>query len=666
MEIFVMDDKTSVLLARIADRRAKLDFAAQHLKGHFVGLDDVIDKIISSIEAWYCMPELSTRPTIVCLWGLTGNGKTDLVRRLVKLLEMADRFVEVQMTNKGTSQYTATTMQGLLCSSNLTPEEPGILLLDEIQRFRSVDQDGKEIADYQFQDLWMLLSDGSFGSSANRKQTIIELLCDALYHDDNMKAWEAEEEDDEDEETEEERAARLKKKKKSEDRRRFKQGYWAAKQLKKALSLPDKVEEIMEWDHRKKLELLTNMLDDKDTYDAEVYSKLLIFVSGNLDEAYSMADMTDETDIDADIFYKNSLNINLLKIKTALRERFKPEQIARFGNTQIIYPALNRKSFETIIQRRVEDVLVGVKETSGVDIQVDKSVYDSLYRNGVFPVQGTRPVFSTVSSMFESALPKFTMQCLKTGQKTLSLKYDDKCLIALICGNEVRVKNEGEIDRIKANKRNINKLTRVALHEAGHAVAYSLLFGVFPTQVVVGAASDDRNGFVGLHEIDSNKENFLKQISVFLAGRVAEEIVFGDSHVGAGAVMDIHRATQIAAQMIRMYAMYDNQSKIGCHTESSPSSVNLDINPTNDQIESVICSQKSFIKNLLETNLFLLGDVADFLIEHEKIEFEDYERIFKARNKIVRLFDSKETIYTEYRDMYQNFWRKVKPATSHQ
>ena len=154
-----MDD--NAIVQRISQRQQQLRDASVELKSHFVGLDEVIDKILLGIEAWFCTPEVVTRPTVVCLWGLTGIGKTDLVRRLVKSLNFMDSFVEIQMTNKGSSQNTyASTLQSLLSGSNVCPEEPGVLLLDEIQRFRSVDQEGKDIHDYMFQDLWMLLSGG--------------------------------------------------------------------------------------------------------------------------------------------------------------------------------------------------------------------------------------------------------------------------------------------------------------------------------------------------------------------------------------------------------------------------------------------------------------------------------------------------------------------------
>ncbi|MFN8029777.1 MAG: hypothetical protein U0Q10_14425 [Dermatophilaceae bacterium] len=40
---------------------------------------------------WFVAPELLSRPVIVNLWDMTGVGKTDLVRRLVRALDLADR-----------------------------------------------------------------------------------------------------------------------------------------------------------------------------------------------------------------------------------------------------------------------------------------------------------------------------------------------------------------------------------------------------------------------------------------------------------------------------------------------------------------------------------------------------------------------------------------------
>ena len=72
--------------AERAQRQRQLAAAAAQLKSELIGIDEVIDRVIDAIRAWYVLPQLIQRPVIVCLWGLTGTGKTQLTRRLAQLL----------------------------------------------------------------------------------------------------------------------------------------------------------------------------------------------------------------------------------------------------------------------------------------------------------------------------------------------------------------------------------------------------------------------------------------------------------------------------------------------------------------------------------------------------------------------------------------------------
>jgi hypothetical protein len=85
------------LRVQLAQKNLQLQQIAAQLKTELFGIDPIIDRVIDSVRAWYVLPELVSRPVIVCLWGLTGTGKTQLVRRLARLLGFYDRFVEVQM-----------------------------------------------------------------------------------------------------------------------------------------------------------------------------------------------------------------------------------------------------------------------------------------------------------------------------------------------------------------------------------------------------------------------------------------------------------------------------------------------------------------------------------------------------------------------------------------
>jgi len=119
---------------RLRERRAALELLRVRLKEDFVGIDDIIDNLLDYIQVWYLMPEILTRPIIVCLWGMTGVGKTDLVRKMVQYLDFQERFAEVELGNSDNTTYFSS-VSAILKANSITDNSPSIVLFDEIQRF---------------------------------------------------------------------------------------------------------------------------------------------------------------------------------------------------------------------------------------------------------------------------------------------------------------------------------------------------------------------------------------------------------------------------------------------------------------------------------------------------------------------------------------------------
>ena len=92
-----MMESNEVLRAQIGAHSERLRQIAVELKAELFGIDEVIDRVIDAVRAWYVLPDIITRPVIVNLWGLTGTGKTQLTRSLAKKLGFYDRLIEVQM-----------------------------------------------------------------------------------------------------------------------------------------------------------------------------------------------------------------------------------------------------------------------------------------------------------------------------------------------------------------------------------------------------------------------------------------------------------------------------------------------------------------------------------------------------------------------------------------
>ena len=542
----------------IAARNAQLDEAKDKLLEQFVGIDGVIHDLIDAMRIWYVMPDVLVRPVIINLWGMTGVGKTDLVRKLVKYLQLQDRFAEFELSNVDMTLYQSS-VTGILESHQLNDTAPKVLFFDEMQRFNTVDEDGKSPSSLKFADFWELLSDGRLAKRS--RDNLEDMLFDFQYTlFDNRRRRQAGEDVEEDSEI----------------------GHWIGRDIKRRLSLKEDVDELAALNHASVIDRIRQAQQRKTIYEPVDHSRTLIIVSGNLDEAFTMSGATDEADIDADIFHAFTRKITMVDIKRALSRRFKPEQVARFGNVHLIYRSLSKSHYETIIAREVERVRTQTRERFGVDLSVSDNVQHLIYRNGVFPAQGVRPVLSSVTDILETNLSKLLFTALTEGQTSISVDYDadTQTLKAKIGDTQVDTPFTGRLD--KARQRNRDDLTaNIAVHESGHAVAYMTLFGVAPLQLTSRVTSIDVGSFMFPHEIIPTRQSLIHRMQVFLAGGLAEELVFGEELVTTGCSHDREMATQT---MVDYYRRYGFSEKFQAnYTLDGPSY--LERKPTDEAIE---------------------------------------------------------------------------------
>jgi len=578
---------------------------------------------------------------------MTGTGKTDLVRKFVNFAKMNNRFIEIQLD---TSSQSTSKIEWHLENIFDDTDVPGILLLDEIQRFRTVDERGIELRENaKYNDLWMLLSDGKFESDSKNRKELVELLLETYY---TMDEYEEEEDDDSETTTEENRTRQSGRQPKKKKEKIYKMWTWTASRLKRLLKLSESVEEIMKWDIDKKVNIIKEKLADNKTFEGKVYSKLLVIIAGNLDEAYSMSGSVDEVDLDADIFHEFSKKITILNIKEALRKRFKPEQIARMGNIHIIYPSLSKQNFMDIIKMKIGNINKMIEENHNIKIDIDNSVYDTIYKNGVFPTQGVRPVLSTISSIYENSLPHFIFKALLSESNNIKIKSDEKFLISEINNEETKCEIYTVIETLKKNK-DINITSLVAVHEAGHAVCYSVLFKAAPLQLICKTASDGIDGFSAHHSIRATKNNLKNQIMLSLGGQVAEEIFFGDKNRSSGCLGDNYNATKLASSYVRDYGFGEYSSLIRSEISDQHSHYNQDIQSTNSTIEKFISDCKDETKKLLELHINLLKSVIKELFDKKEIKPDEYTELAAKQGYTVNSFPTEKELVEDYYEQMQ-------------
>jgi cell division protease FtsH len=592
-----MSDSRQNLRAQLAQKHQLLQDVAAQLKRELFGIDPIIDRVIDAVRAWVVMPELVTRPVIVCLWGLTGTGKTQLVRRLTQLLGFYDRFVEVQMDgfSHGAGSRSAQSISGMLAQSGVREGEPGILALDEFQRFRTIDGKRNEVRVDRYQDVWALLSDGRLPPSLSLLTDIEASLADAAFDAERADADEA--------------------------RHRFRLRPWEAQELQRNLKLDVPLMEIMTWTPEQLQQRLRDFRDSGQPRWETDYSRLLVFICGNLDEMYEdLATSVDDCDSDADAFHAMTARLSVIDVKQALNQRFKPEQVARLGNEHVVYPSLSRRAYEQLIEQGCARYARDTGERCGLRIDVTESVREQIYANGVFPAQGTRPLFSSLHAILGSTLPKAALWAVEQGAEpgdALVLTADDRAIVAQWRECAQAISAPFEITRLR-QRSNPDFRALLAVHEAGHGLVHALLFGRAPTEIKIHVAS-----FEGGYNAYSarkvwSRQNLLDSICTSLAGRAAEGLVFGPGMASSGAESDLRKATESAARMLRHLGHGERISRTDVSV-SSDDNVCTDVDATNAPLEALLQAEHDRALRLLRAHRRELLAVVDELLRQGQV-----------------------------------------------
>ncbi len=565
-------------------RKETLERARIFLKEEFIGIDRIIDGLIEYIHVWYLAPDLLTRPIILNLWGMTGVGKTDLIRKLVKFLGYQERFAEIELSNIDGTNWISSVTQ-MLEQQELNDGKPAIILFDEIQRFNTLDEEGKPLPQTKFTDFWELLSDGKLAKKSKDELDFHMASFMANAKDIKKRQLRGDEGVDEDPIVD----------------------IYRAQQMKKALRLDNELNEVAMMTEREMLALIMNARSKKMIFEPVDHARSLIIVSGNLDEAFDMATQTAEADIDADIFHAFTDKITDVDIKNALSKKFRPEQVARFGNMHLIYTSLKKCDFEALIAREIRRIELRTLNKFGIKLIVDDSIASLIYRNGVFPVQGVRPVFSSIIDILETHLANLVLTAITEKAGDIHIRNDMAAskVIANVGGRHIDIPYIGRIDKIRASNQ-AQTVASISVHECGHAVAYMVLFGLVPLQLKSKVASSYAAGFTFPHEIHMTKQSLIDTIKVYLAGGLAEELLFGKPGASIGRADDWSRATGLAIDFIRRYG-FDDEFKANYTLENAHA---MDKFETDVDVEKMVSRLEAETKEVLNQHRALLLDLS--------------------------------------------------------
>ena len=244
----------------------------------------------------------------------------------------------------------------------------------------------------------------------------------------------------------------------------------------------------------------------------------------------------------------------------------------------------------------------------------------------------SKSTYGFTGADLENLLNEAAILSARRNKKVIEQDEIDEAILKVIMGPEKKNRKHE-----KDNKK------KTAYHEAGHAVAAKLL----PTQDNVHQVSIIPRGRAGgftlsLPDTDKSyisKQEMLESIIMMLAGRAAEKIVFNDINTGASS--DLEKATQTARKMVMQYGMSDKLGYVTFNAEDHEVFLGRDFSQgrnysekvaalIDDEIKRIVDECYAACEKLLNNNRDKLDNVANALVENEKLDAREFEEVFET------------------------------------
>jgi cell division protease FtsH len=217
------------------------------------------------------------------------------------------------------------------------------------------------------------------------------------------------------------------------------------------------------------------------------------------------------------------------------------------------------------------------------------------------------------------------IRCARRGGVALSREDFDQALERVVAGVQSRL------------VLNDHEKAVIAYHEAGHALVAELLPSVDRVHKISIVPRGRALGYtLNLPHEDrylKTREELIDHMTVLIAGRIAEQLVFGK--VTTGASDDLKRVAQVARAMVYEYAMGTAGAAQRAVTDGDADSEQFRRVRDEEQQELAFEASRA-ASELLSGHRAKLDEFAAALLEHEVLERPDIERIMDGVPRMER------------------------------
>lgn len=229
----------------------------------------------------------------------------------------------------------------------------------------------------------------------------------------------------------------------------------------------------------------------------------------------------------------------------------------------------------------------------------------------------------------ENLVNEASLLAARNNRKAITKQDLEESSIKVVAGPEKKSRVVTEAEK---------KLT--AYHEGGHAVCTYYCDSQDKVHQVSIIPRGQAGGFtMSLPEKDKSyvsKKEMAENIIVLLGGRVAEKIILDD--ISTGASNDLERATATARNMVTRYGFSDNLGPIvygrgehevflGRDYTNTPSYSENVAAEIDNEIRSIVEDAFDKAESILREHIDKLHLIAKYLMIHEKIDGNNFERL---------------------------------------
>lgn len=249
-----------------------------------------------------------------------------------------------------------------------------------------------------------------------------------------------------------------------------------------------------------------------------------------------------------------------------------------------------------------------------------------------------------VGSDLANMINEAAILAVKNGRKAVSQKDLFEAVEIVLVGKEKK-------DRILSQEE--RKI--VSYHEVGHALVSALQKDAEPVQkITIVPRTMGALGYVMQVPEEEKYLNTKAELDAMvvgmLAGRAAEEIVFGN--VTTGASNDIEKATKVVRAMITQYGMSEKFGLMGLASQENQyldgkaylNCGDATATEIDHEVMKVLKDAYEQAKQLLSENRDALDKIAEYLIQKETITGKEFMKIF---HEVKGMPEAKESLDSE-------------------